>query len=184
MKGKQMVYNSVILSAVICLSAAAQAKSYSEHIRGEQYKKKFQPFQDSVDAYDYGKKKYTGFYPKKKFHKNNANLNEVAEHYDDCQYAGNWNLCYDHHDQKVGASQNIKKAPVQNAQAANGQQYVQVDGTQYPVCASSAADPDGDTWGWENNTTCKLVYFYCSDASSDADGDGWGWENDRSCVVR
>ncbi|MER2490391.1 cellulase family glycosylhydrolase [Catenovulum sediminis] len=71
-------------------------------------------------------------------------------------------------------------------------------GSSYPTCSSSAADPDGDGWGWENNQSCIVDtntsnnqathanngYPYCSASSYDPDGDGWGWENNSSCVVR
>ncbi len=60
----------------------------------------------------------------------------------------------------------------------------------YPTCASSASDPDGDGWGWENNRSCKVAtggnsggYPNCASAASDPDGDGWGWENNQSCRV-
>lgn len=60
--------------------------------------------------------------------------------------------------------------------------------TTYPTCASSASDPDGDGWGWENNQSCKVAsgstsYPTCASAASDPDGDGWGWENNQSCKV-
>lgn len=32
-----------------------------------------------------------------------------------------------------------------------------VDGTWYPACSSTSVDPDGDSWGWENNKTCKVL---------------------------
>ncbi|MGW4897276.1 carbohydrate-binding domain-containing protein [Kitasatospora sp. NPDC004240] len=62
----------------------------------------------------------------------------------------------------------------------------------YPYCASSASDPDGDGWGWENNASCFVRqtpggggdYPYCASSASDPDGDGWGWENNASCKVR
>ncbi|MDR7092127.1 carbohydrate-binding domain-containing protein [Cellvibrio fibrivorans] len=59
----------------------------------------------------------------------------------------------------------------------------------YPNCANSASDPDGDGWGWENSTSCRVVstntnsHPNCASASSDPDGDGWGWENNQSCQV-
>jgi len=61
-------------------------------------------------------------------------------------------------------------------------------GITYPNCVSSASDPDGDGWGWENNQSCKVVtsgtaYPTCVSAASDPDGDGWGWENAKSCKV-
>ena len=60
----------------------------------------------------------------------------------------------------------------------------------YPTCSSSASDPDGDGWGWENNQSCIVSssgssggYPTCSSSASDPDGDGWGWENNQSCQV-
>jgi len=59
----------------------------------------------------------------------------------------------------------------------------------YPTCASSASDPDGDGWGWENNQSCivaastSTTYPTCASSASDPDGDGWGWENNQSCKV-
>ena len=32
-----------------------------------------------------------------------------------------------------------------------------IDGKWYPACSSSAVDPDGDSWGWENNKSCKVL---------------------------
>jgi hypothetical protein len=55
---------------------------------------------------------------------------------------------------------------------------------QYPNCANSSSDPDGDGWGWENNATCQITQTpNCASAASDPDGDGWGWENNKSCKV-
>ncbi len=63
------------------------------------------------------------------------------------------------------------------------------------VCSSSAVDPDGDGWGWENNQSCQFIggaassssassgSGFCQSAGSDPDGDGWGWENGTSCRV-
>jgi len=60
------------------------------------------------------------------------------------------------------------------------------------TCVSSASDPDGDGWGWENGRSCQVAAGastsnqagqFCSSASVDPDGDGWGWENGRSCKV-
>jgi hypothetical protein len=68
----------------------------------------------------------------------------------------------------------------------------------YPTCARSSSDPDGDGWGWENNQSCLVITVFspdpiltpstttfptCASASSDPDGDGWGWENNQSCLV-
>lgn len=58
-----------------------------------------------------------------------------------------------------------------------------------PVCGPNVIDPDGDGWGWENDSSCRVevndapVIAICMDAGSDPDGDGWGWENDQSCRV-
>jgi mannan endo-1,4-beta-mannosidase len=84
------------------------------------------------------------------------------------------------------ASPTASPTPTANPTAPNG----------YPYCASSASDPDGDGWGWENSRSCVVRggaadvqyarngYPYCASSSSDPDGDGWGWEFNRSCVVR
>ncbi len=32
-----------------------------------------------------------------------------------------------------------------------------IDGTWYAVCTSGAQNPDGDSWGWENNASCKFL---------------------------
>ena len=34
---------------------------------------------------------------------------------------------------------------------------VTIDGKFYEACSSSAVDADGDSWGWENNKTCKVI---------------------------
>ena len=66
-----------------------------------------------------------------------------------------------------------------------------------PICQSSASDPDGDGWGWENGASCIVDSSsgggssggggggtpICQSSASDPDGDGWGWENDASCIV-
>lgn len=66
-----------------------------------------------------------------------------------------------------------------------------------PTCSSSAVDPDGDGYGWENNQSCVVsgqpipataqanpgVTPVCQSANSDPDGDGYGWEQGQSCVV-
>lgn len=62
----------------------------------------------------------------------------------------------------------------------------------FPFCLSSASDPDGDGYGWENNSTCLVSLNNNSGAGTpvcvdgdetDPDDDGWGWENGRSCRV-
>ncbi|OED43680.1 hypothetical protein AB833_03240 [Chromatiales bacterium (ex Bugula neritina AB1)] len=54
-----------------------------------------------------------------------------------------------------------------------------------PKCADSSTDPDGDGWGYENNTSCRVEakFMVCRSSRSDTDGDGWGWENNASCKV-
>ncbi len=63
-----------------------------------------------------------------------------------------------------------------------------------PVCQAANSDPDGDGWGWENNSSCIVAGSavapaaeqqtnFCLYLSSDDDGDGWGWENNASCRV-
>ena len=69
-----------------------------------------------------------------------------------------------------------------------------------PSCASSASDPDGDGYGWENNATCLVDSRatptpstpstpstpglpVCQSAASDPDGDGFGWEQNASCRI-
>jgi len=74
------------------------------------------------------------------------------------------------------------------------------------VCQTTAADPEGDGWGWENFQTCRVTVATqavaepastptapvkrsnnrhpdCSSALVDSDRDGWGFENGRSCIV-
>jgi hypothetical protein len=59
----------------------------------------------------------------------------------------------------------------------------------YPVCKSTASDPDGDFWGMENNRSCLVITAAgmwgpaCMSSNADPDGDGWGWERNRGCVV-
>ena len=38
-----------------------------------------------------------------------------------------------------------------------GVDVIYIDGKAYPICSSEAVDPDGDKWGWENNTSCVVV---------------------------
>ncbi len=60
-----------------------------------------------------------------------------------------------------------------------------------PTCQSASSDPDGDGFGWENNTSCRVASVTststdkpeCIDPASDPDGDGFGWENNASCRV-
>ncbi|OED42329.1 hypothetical protein AB833_06660 [Chromatiales bacterium (ex Bugula neritina AB1)] len=64
-----------------------------------------------------------------------------------------------------------------------------------PDCSSAAFDTDGDGFGWENNSSCRVSAGsagnkvsgsslpVCNSADSDPDGDGFGWENSKSCRV-
>ena len=70
----------------------------------------------------------------------------------------------------------------------------------FPACTSTASDPDGDGFGWENNATCLVSSQtpqtprsqptpsapglpVCQSAASDPDGDGFGFEQNASCLV-
>ena len=80
--------------------------------------------------------------------------------------------------------------------------------TTFPTCESSASDPDGDGFGFENNASCVVVISIddetpaseeplsdattpdgittfpgCESSATDPDGDGFGFENNVSCVV-
>jgi len=71
--------------------------------------------------------------------------------------------------------------------------------TGFPICASSATDPDGDGFGFENNRSCIVDgssaststgggttnnrFPVCASSATDPDGDGFGFENNQSCVV-
>ena len=75
-------------------------------------------------------------------------------------------------------------------------------------CVSQSSDPDGDGYGWENNTSCIVTgnsvgdvqlsvvndpeqqsgnsaasRDTCVSSASDPDRDGYGWENNSSCIV-
>lgn len=58
----------------------------------------------------------------------------------------------------------------------------------FPVCVQMGSDHDGDGWGWENGTSCRVAsiggYPVCLDPNSDPEKDGWGFENGQSCVVQ
>ena len=83
----------------------------------------------------------------------------------------------------------------------------------FAICSSSASDPDGDGFGFENNESCIVDtdagtdptvpsaqtlaeptpevsapagtpgFAICSSSASDPDGDGFGFENNESCIV-
>ncbi len=72
------------------------------------------------------------------------------------------------------------KAPV--TLPTSGREITMPDSKVIPICESTASDPDGDGWGWEKNSSCRINL--CASKSSDLDGDGWGWENGKSCRVK
>jgi hypothetical protein len=99
----------------------------------------------------------------------------------------------------AGCSGDLNSAPSEG-EPSGEQSYVETeDGTvlgtswqslMYPVCDSTAADPDGDRWGRENNRSCLVITAAgpsgpaCVNAAvADPDGDGWGFEYGRGCVV-
>ena len=58
-----------------------------------------------------------------------------------------------------------------------------------PECAYQSSDPDGDGYGFENNTTCEVtansspVGGASSNECIDDNADGWGWNGTSSCQV-
>ncbi len=58
-------------------------------------------------------------------------------------------------------------------------------------CQNPDSDLDGDGWGWENNSSCRVApppdnndIPTCKfPGISDPDGDGWGWEDGMSCKI-
>lgn len=67
-----------------------------------------------------------------------------------------------------------------------------------PICQSADSDTDGDGFGWENSSSCRVgsnnsnnspstgssgSLPVCLSSTSDPDGDGYGWENNDSCIV-
>ncbi len=62
------------------------------------------------------------------------------------------------------------------------------DSAVKPVCSADAAVHD-ETWGWENDTSCRFALDDSTDQTSVPactaeafdHGEGWGWENDSSC---
>jgi len=64
---------------------------------------------------------------------------------------------------------------------------------------SSATDPDGDGYGYENGKSCLVgviaddgaesqpdsvtMFPACTSDATDPDGDGYGYENGKSCLV-
>lgn len=70
--------------------------------------------------------------------------------------------------------------------------------TTFPTCESSATDPDGDGYGYENGKSCLVnvtsddgdassdgvtAFPECESSETDPDGDGYGYENEQSCLV-
>lgn len=91
-----------------------------------------------------------------------------------------WNGTYHNGTQKVIVPVYVSSNP---SEAPNSETVV-IDNVAYPVCSSSRVDPDGDSWGWEDNVSCKVIYPNCSSPAVDPDGDGWGWEYNTSCLVQ
>ena len=58
-----------------------------------------------------------------------------------------------------------------------------------PTCPTSVTDPDGDGWGWieETSTSCRMPAGSDAGGSDcvDSDGDGWGWNEatQSSCRI-
>ncbi len=56
-----------------------------------------------------------------------------------------------------------------------------------PTCSNANSDADGDGYGWENDTSCRVASSgdrpICKSADSDPDKDGYGWENGKTCRV-
>lgn len=49
----------------------------------------------------------------------------------------------------------------------------------------NCVDPDGDGWGWDGTSSCRVGSTTASSVGSpfcdDPDGDGWGWDGSGSC---
>lgn len=56
-----------------------------------------------------------------------------------------------------------------------------------PVVQGNCVDSDGDGWGWDGKTSCRVgsSASVANNSSScvDDDGDGWGWDGSKSCLV-
>ncbi len=57
-----------------------------------------------------------------------------------------------------------------------------------PVCNSASSDPDGDGYGWENNTSCLVQSGGSSGGQTNSScvdtppfDDDWGWDGTQSC---
>lgn len=60
--------------------------------------------------------------------------------------------------------------------------------TTLPECVYQSTDFDGDGFGYENNTSCRITENSIGDLPSgntcvDDDGDGWGWDGTSSCAT-
>ena len=61
--------------------------------------------------------------------------------------------------------------------------------SENPECVYQSSDPDGDGYGFENNTTCLVtdnsstVGGFSSNECIDDNADGWGWNGTSSCQV-
>lgn len=60
----------------------------------------------------------------------------------------------------INGTNGLKQRGVQKAAIYGGSSQVNNGGSSngFPICSSSAVDPDGDGWGWENNKSCKVVW--------------------------
>jgi len=67
--------------------------------------------------------------------------------------------------------------------------------TPLPDCEDANSDSDKDGYGWENNTSCRVVDVLPMDDDTAADseaacidydpiGDGWGWNGTKFAVYR
>lgn len=53
---------------------------------------------------------------------------------------------------------------------------------QSPVFAAPCIDSDGDGWGWDGSSSCRVGELQLHECV-DTDGDGWGWNGRESCKI-
>lgn len=149
---------------------------YGKHVLNSQKKAHGLPYKDSFGETVYGNSGGYGGYAKGHYAGGGSILakgHQVGQYCLQNPYAA---ACRDDNNGPGVAPSRPAAQPASGNLVAVGDKF-------FPACSSPAVDEDGDSWGWENNTSCKVVYSYCSSADSDVDGDGWGWENNQSCVV-
>ena len=130
-----MLKTSLIAAAVMSFSVGAHARS-SE-------------FQSNIDKY--GLNKHGNTYSDKDFYDNNLKgLAHANAKQSFCKRHPEDHRC--DHDYNGISFKESMKFPVK----PSAPEYVVVDGKAYPICSSSAVDPDGDRWGWENNQSCVV----------------------------